>query len=129
PLDVRVIATTHKDLSKAVAIGDFREDLFQHLQAIPIYLQALEERTEEMDTLVHSTLSEVAREMNRTIRKISAEVAERFESYSWPGNLRELRSVLELAVQSCEGSEITLTHLPERLTPDLYWTPNPMSSA
>ncbi|MGK5081816.1 sigma-54 dependent transcriptional regulator [Bdellovibrionota bacterium FG-1] len=111
-LDVRVIVATHRNLWKAVSSGEFREDLFHRLRVISISLQSLAARPDEFDGIMHSCLSQVCAETGRTILKISSEVAERFEGYSWPGNIRELRNVLEYAVLSADGVEITGRDLP-----------------
>lgn len=111
-LDVRVIAATHRNLPVAISRGDFREDLFHRLRVISIPLQSLNERADEFDRLVHSALADVCAANRCSISRISGEVALRFEAYSWPGNLRELRNVLEYAVLAAEGDEIRAEHLP-----------------
>lgn len=111
-LDVRVIAATHKNLSLAVKNGDFREDLFHRLRVVSIGLKSLKDRADEFDHLVHTCLQEVCGLMNRSILRISEGVAQLFETYGWPGNLRELRNVLEYAVSASSNNEITLDDLP-----------------
>jgi DNA-binding NtrC family response regulator len=112
-LDVRVIAATHRDLPRAIARGEFREDLFHRLRVISIPLRSLTERNDEFDQLVHATLAELCAQNPRSILRISEQVAARFETYSWPGNLRELRNVLEYAVLAADGEEILSEHLPQ----------------
>lgn len=111
-LDVRVIAATHRDLARDVVAGRFREDLFHRLRVVTIALPGLGERAEEFDEILHACLEEVCAATDRSIRSLSAGVAEKFESYSWPGNIRELRNVLEYAVQAARQDEITLDDLP-----------------
>jgi DNA-binding NtrC family response regulator len=111
-LDVRVIAATHRDLSVAVQKGQFREDLFHRLRVITIPLKSLRERSSEFDALVHQCLAEHCTNSGKSILRLAPCVAERLENYDWPGNIRELRNVLEYAVQSCDGEEITLKDLP-----------------
>jgi DNA-binding NtrC family response regulator len=111
-LDVRVIAATNKDLAASVAKGEFREDLFHRLRVISIDLKPLTERCEEFGELVHTVLHEVCAANGKSILRISNTIAESFERYSWPGNLRELRNVLEYAVLAADGNEILECHLP-----------------
>ncbi len=115
-LDVRVIAATHRDIWEAAARGEFREDLLHRLCVVSINLCPLSERGEELGDLVHGCLDEFAGRAGKLIYRISTAVAEVFESYDWPGNLRELRNVIEYAVLACEGTEITLADLPASFT-------------
>jgi DNA-binding NtrC family response regulator len=112
-LDVRVIAATHRNLSRAVEKGEFREDLFHRLRVISIGLKSLAERHEEFGELVHACLADACASAGRSVHRISGEVANRFESYRWPGNLRELRNVLEYAVLASDGPEILPSDLPD----------------
>ena len=111
-LDVRVIAATHKDLVACVERREFRSDLFHRLRVVSIYLNPLREQLEHLDTIVHSCLQDVCRQLGRSILKISPAVAERLEVYDWPGNIRELRNVLEYAVLASQKQEIVLDDLP-----------------
>lgn len=112
-LNVRIIAATHRDLQQAVKQGTFREDLFHRLRVVPIEMKSLQERDEEFDTLVHDCLSAAAQSAGKVIHKLTPEVASQFEAYSWPGNLRELRNVLEFAVLSAEEGEVRESDLPQ----------------
>jgi DNA-binding NtrC family response regulator len=111
-LDVRVIAATNKNLAASVAKGEFREDLFHRLRVISIELRSLNERGDEFGDLVHSVLSDVCAASGKSILRLSRCVAERLERYSWPGNLRELRNVLEFAVLAADETTIEESHLP-----------------
>jgi DNA-binding NtrC family response regulator len=111
-LNVRVIAATHRKLESAVKSGDFREDLFHRLRVIPLEVKPLSERWEEFDEIVHRSLEELCVGAGRTVLRISESVAEELEHYDWPGNLRELRNVLEFAVHASESDSITLSDLP-----------------
>ncbi len=111
-LDVRVIAATHKDLEKAVSQNEFRQDLFHRLRVISIHLKSLVERQDEFNEIVHYALEELVKTHQKSVHKISEEVAQKLESYPWPGNIRELRNVLEYAVLVCQGTEIVTTDLP-----------------
>lgn len=125
-VNVRVIAATHRDLPKAVAAREFREDLFHRLRVLTIGLASLKDRPDDFDGLVHGVLEELSAASGRSLLRISEEVAASLESHEWPGNLRELRNVLEYAVLASEGPEITSADLPswfrepafpERVTP------------
>ena len=111
-LNVRVIAATHRNLQRAVEKGEFREDLFHRLRVVSIELKPLSERWEEFDAIVHQALEELCHSAGRSVLRISEEVAQRLEKYSWPGNFRELRNVLEYMVLSSDGPEITPLDLP-----------------
>ena len=111
-LDVRVIAATHKDLVAAVKRGEFRADLFHRLRVLNIPLRPLCERGDEFDSIVHSCLEDLCRISGRSILRLSEEVVFRLEAYSWPGNMRELRNVLEFAVLSSDEPQINLKDLP-----------------
>lgn len=113
-LDVRVIAATHKDLPKAVREKQFREDLLHRLRVICMDLPPICNRGDEFDELVHSCLADLSQFHGRKVLRISDEVAKALESYDWPGNIRELRNVLEYAVIATTGTEISARHLP-------YW--------
>ena len=111
-LDVRIIAATHRDLEKGIRNGAFREDLFHRLRVVSIFLRPLLERAEHFDQILHACIEAVARETSRTITGISDEVACAFEAYAWPGNLRELRHVLEYAILASPSERIEADDLP-----------------
>src|SRR5579883_1072623 len=114
-VDVRVIAATNKDLEKAIAAGEFREDLYYRLSVIPIQLPALRERREDIPLLARHFLERFRQSMDKPIVSISPEAMSRLESYDWPGNVRELENTMERAVALETGSEISARVLPERL--------------
>lgn len=118
-LDVRVIAATHQDLEASVRAGTFRADLFHRLRVLSLAVPSLQERNEEFDVLVHSLLEELCKQAGRVVLRISESVAQMIESYPWPGNIRELKNVLEFAVLASDGPEITLGDLPD-------WFKNPL---
>lgn len=107
-LDARIISATCRDMREG-----FRPDLLHRLRAIPIEMPALRELAEEFDAIVHSILEGICSEQGRTLRKNSPAAAERLERHAWPGNLRELRHVLEYAVLHAEGDELQTRDLPE----------------
>ncbi len=112
PVDVRIIAATNADLNKLVADGRFREDLFYRIQVIPIRLPTLKERAADIIPLSQWFLDRFRTEYNRPARSISVTAEAILREYSWPGNIRELRNVIERACIMEHGEEIT----PQSLT-------------
>jgi two-component system, NtrC family, nitrogen regulation response regulator NtrX len=97
-VDVRVIASTNKDLEDEIAKGNFREDLFYRLNVIPFLVPPLRERKEDIPLLARHFLKEFASAYGRRPREITDEAIESLTRYSWPGNVRELRNVIERIV-------------------------------
>ncbi len=114
-VDVRLVSATNRDLQAAVAASEFREDLFWRLRVIPIKLPPLRERIEDIDLLIAKFISEFAREFGKEIRGVAPDALQALHGHRWPGNIRELRNVIERAAILCDGPEITAAHLP----PDL----------
>jgi len=113
PIDVRFIAATHRDLEAEIGAGRFRQDLYYRLNGITLTIPPLRERRSEILPLVRSFLTQFAREMgDRPAPEVSPEAARLLEAYSWRGNVREVRNVVERALLLCEGSEILPEHLP-----------------
>ena len=96
-VDVRLVAATHRDLGRLAAEGQFRADLYFRVSAIPLVVPPLRERTEDIPLVASRLLEGLARETGRT-SSLSPAAAERLRRHSWPGNIRELRNVLERAV-------------------------------
>ncbi len=107
-VDVRVIAATNKDLTKAVAQGLFREDLFYRLNVIPITLQPLRSHPEDIPLLVHHFLEVFGRRANKSALTVAPAAMRALQQYGWKGNVRELQNVLERVVALVSGPEITL---------------------
>src|SRR6516165_10485904 len=114
-VDVRVIAAKNKDLEKAIAAGEFREDLFYRLSVIPLHVPALRDRREAIPLLARHFLESLRTSMNKHIEAISPQAVRRMESYDWPGNVRELENTIERAVALESGPEISVGVLPERV--------------
>jgi two-component system, NtrC family, response regulator PilR len=114
-VDVRVIAATNKDLEKAIANDEFREDLFYRLSVIPLHVPALRDRREDIPLLARYFLERFRNSMNKHIEAISPQAMRRLESYDWPGNVRELENTIERAVALESGSEISVSVLPDRV--------------
>jgi two-component system response regulator PilR (NtrC family) len=114
-IDVRVIAATNKDLEKAIADGEFREDLFYRLSVIPIQLPALRARREDIPLLARSFLERFRKSMEKPIEGIAPEAMSLLESYDWPGNVRELENTMERSVALETGPVISVNVLPEKI--------------
>ena len=97
-VNVRVIAATNRDLADDVRKGRFRQDLFYRLNVFPIKIPPLRERVEDIPLLVWSFLEEFSTRMGKKITQIPRKSMETLERYSWPGNIRELRNVIERSV-------------------------------
>ncbi|HPY34547.1 MAG TPA: sigma 54-interacting transcriptional regulator [Smithellaceae bacterium] len=111
-VDVRVIASTNKDLKEKVRNGEFREDLYYRLMVVEVALPPLRERREDMPLLVDHFIHKFNEEFNKDIEGISREVLNIFMGYPWPGNVRELEHVIEHAFILCRGKVITVENLP-----------------
>lgn len=97
-VDVRIIATTNRDLLKSIEQGEFREDLYYRLNVFPIYSPALRERKEDIPLIAGSFLNEYSRKHGRKLTEFSGEAMELLLQHDWPGNVRELQNVVERAV-------------------------------
>jgi DNA-binding NtrC family response regulator len=102
-IDVRVIAATHSDLSRMVAEGSFREDLFYRLNVIPVQLPPLRERREDIPLLVQHFLQKLSAESGRSTVTISQDALRRLMAYHWPGNIRQLENAIERAMAFSQG--------------------------
>ncbi len=115
PVDIRIIAATHRDLEKAIRENRFREDLYYRLNVIPIELPPLRERKEDIPLLTRYFLERFNARNGSRIEGISKEVLDYFMKYSWPGNIRELENLVErLVVLKGEG-KITEEDLPDKI--------------
>jgi transcriptional regulator with GAF, ATPase, and Fis domain len=112
--DVRVIAATNRDLSTALAQGEFREDLYYRLRVFEIALPPLRERREDILPLAEAFLEEIGPTVGRPAAGISKQARDVLLGYSWPGNVRELRNAIERAIILADGGLITAEHLPSR---------------
>ncbi|MCG8606490.1 sigma-54 dependent transcriptional regulator [bacterium] len=110
-VNVRIIATTNRDLAKEIEEGNFREDLFYRLNVVPINLPPLKERAEDIPLLVDYFVEKYANENNRTIKSVDEAVMQQLVQYDWPGNVRELENTIERAVVICKDGTIQTKHL------------------
>jgi len=111
--DVRLIAATHRDLEAWSQQGKYRPDLYYRLSVFTIHLPPLRHRGDDLPMLVHHYVRRFNRELGRDVREVTPEVMERLSSYPWPGNIRELQSMLKQALLRSTGPVLVLAFLPE----------------
>jgi two-component system, NtrC family, nitrogen regulation response regulator NtrX len=114
-VDVRVIASTNKNLEQEIARGAFRQDLFYRLNVIPFFVPPLRDRKEDIPVLARFFLSEFSAEYGKKTRELSDGALEVLMRYPWPGNVRELKNLVERLVIVCPQSRIEPHHLPPEL--------------
>ncbi len=113
--DVRLIAATHRDLKAWSEEGKFRPDLYYRLGVFSIHLPALRERGDDLSLLIRHLLRRFGRELGRDVREAAPEALERLRAYAWPGNIRELQSVLKQALLRASGNVLLPAFLPQSL--------------
>jgi DNA-binding NtrC family response regulator len=111
-VDVRVVAATNRSLKESVALGEFRDDLFYRLNVLNIYLPPLRERRGDVPLLVRRFIRELAKTHDRSFRGITAEAMQRLVEAPWPGNVRQLRNLIESMVVLAPGTEIRASDIP-----------------
>jgi two-component system response regulator HydG len=123
-IDVRVIASTNRDLAACVAAGTFRRDLYYRIKVVELCVPPLRERREDILPLARLLLSEAALRMKRNMAQLAPAAAEQLLAYDWPGNVRELANVMERAVALARGVRIEGEDLPDEVTQAV---PQPMA--
>ena len=118
--NVRVIAATNRDLEASVAAGSFRGDLFYRINVFPIENPPLRQRKDDIQVLVEYFIDRYARKAGKNIKRVNKKTLELFQSYPWPGNIRELQNVIERSVILCETEIFSI---------DENWLPQPPSLA
>ncbi len=118
PLDVRVIAATHKDIPRMLEEGEFRQDLFYRLNVIPIVIPALMERKEDIPLLMRHILKKCNLKLKKDVDDFREEVYKLFINYNWPGNIRELENAVEYAVNMETTKLIGVNSLPQKFKRD-----------
>jgi transcriptional regulator with GAF, ATPase, and Fis domain len=108
-IDTRIIAATHRDLQKRIAEDAFREDLYYRLNVFPIQVPALRQRVDDIPLLVWRFVDEFSKSFGKRIEAISDETLAALREYPWPGNIRELRNVVERAMIVSTGPTLTIT--------------------
>ncbi len=115
-LDVRIIAASNEEIhTGSEYIMPLRQDLFHRLSVFTITLPPLRERGEDIDILALELLDQACEKFERNIKGFTSRAARAIKSYAWPGNVREMKNVIERAVLICKKNEIDIEHLPKRL--------------
>jgi transcriptional regulator with GAF, ATPase, and Fis domain len=107
-VDVRIVATTNRDLEKEVREGRFRQDLYYRLNVFPITVPPLRQRKEDIPLMVQAFTERYSRKMGKQITSIQDEMMKALQNYPWPGNVRELENIIERAVILCRGTVLQL---------------------
>jgi len=115
PVDVRVIAATHRNLEQMMAKGEFRQDLYYRINVIPIDIKPLRDRKEDLQILCEHFITGFNQQLNKNIQFLSEGFRKILYGYSWPGNVRELQNVIEYAMNLAVGSTLTEEYLSPRL--------------
>lgn len=114
-VDVRILAATNKNIEELVKEGKFREDLYFRLNVIEVKLPPLRERKEDIPALIYFFIEKFSKEHSKEIKGVTNEALVLLMNYHWPGNIRELKNIIERAVILTTGSYITVNELPERI--------------
>jgi two-component system, NtrC family, response regulator PilR len=128
PVDVRLVATTNRDLKRMVSEGQFREDFYYRISVIPIEVPPLRERLVDLEALAHHFLQKFAAEMGKPVHDFEPAALAALRAHTWPGNVRELENALEraVAVSGPEDRLLSVAHLPELVSEDA--APDPKST-
>jgi two-component system response regulator HydG len=116
-VDVRLISATNRHLDEMVEDKQFREDLFFRIKGVTITIPPLRERREDIPLLIHYFLKKASERYEKTIEGLEPEAQQRLMSYHWPGNVRQLRNVVENMVVLANGPTLTLENLPAEIRP------------
>lgn len=111
-INIRIVAATNRDLEKEIESGNFRQDLYYRLSVFQIKLPALRERVNDIELLAEYFVKKFALKTNKKQPKLSTGFIEAIKLHQWPGNIRELRNVLERCIILCSKNELTITDLP-----------------
>lgn len=114
-VDIRIIAASNQDLVAAIREGTFREDLYYRLGVVTVNLPPLRERIVDLPLFVAVFIDDFNKSTGRSISGVSADALRLLKAYSWPGNIRELRNVMERAIILCDGDEIRPQYLPAEI--------------
>lgn len=122
PIDVRIIAATHVNLKEAIALGQFRKDLYYRLNKLALNILPLRLRPADIQVFCKYFLEQCSKHFNRRIQSFSSEAMDILKSYDWPGNVRELRSVIERLVVCVQSSTIDAHHIQSLMHEELSWS-------
>lgn len=128
-VNVRILAATNRDLQKEIDENHFRSDLFYRLSVFQITLPALRERKKDIGLLAEFFMQHFSAKVAKQVTGLSEGFIEKLETYNWPGNIRELKNVIERAVILCDGNELDETLLPYDIRNAQTFRPNQTLSA
>jgi two-component system response regulator PilR (NtrC family) len=114
-VDVRILAATNADLEERVKSGEFREDLYYRLNVVQLHLPPLRERAEDVHALVSHFVTQVAEQYGKPVSGVAPDALQALKLWNYPGNVRELRNVIERAVALSEGTLLRRADLPDRM--------------
>lgn len=114
-VDVRIVAATNRDLTRSVAIGAFRQDLYYRLKVVELHVPSLRERKDDLLELAQVLLADSARTLNRKVSGFGPRVADQLLRYDWPGNVRELQNAMERCAALARGNRIEFEDLPAEI--------------
>jgi two-component system nitrogen regulation response regulator NtrX len=116
-MDVRLIASSNKDLEKEIKAGNFRQDLYFRLNVIPIHVPSLRDRKEDIPQLVDTFLDKLSKQSSGKKKTISDDALKLLADYDWPGNVRELKNLMERLTIMVEQDIIDIADLPQPYNP------------
>jgi DNA-binding NtrC family response regulator len=126
--DARIIAATNRDIEELVRSGNFREDLYYRINVIRIHLPPLRERSECIEPLAAYLLDKLSRSVKKGVKALSSDVIDLFQSYAWPGNIREMSNTIERALLLEEASVISKSSVSLPIAQDVSPPPGPPQS-
>ena len=115
PVDVRVIVATHRNLEQMISQGEFRQDLYYRINVIPMLIEPLRDRKEDLDILCEHFIGVYNQQLNKNIQILSPGFRRKLEEYDWPGSVRELQNTIEYAMNLAPGDTLDVEHLPARI--------------
>jgi two-component system, NtrC family, response regulator AtoC len=128
-IKARILAATNRDLQTEVAVGRFREDLYQRLKVVTLELPPLRDRPEDLPSLVEHLLMKINQRLHKNLRRVPRDVLEKLQRRAWPGNVRELENVLTRAAVLSQGDMLLEEHLIEQASSPSRSAPQPVSQA
>ncbi len=114
-VDVQILAASNRELTKMIQSGDFRDDLYYRLKVVDLHLPALRERKEDIPELVGFFINQNNPRMGLNIQDVTPKALEKMIAHHWPGNIRELRNVIERAMLFCDEAAIDVSHMPAEI--------------
>ncbi len=118
-VDVQIIAASNRNLKEAIKAGEFREDLYYRLKVVDLDIPPLRKRPEDIPELVGLLMRQTNMSMGTNVQEVTPRAMDAIKTYQWPGNIRELRHLLERAIVFCDEPAIDLKHLPPEIAGEI----------